>query len=102
MDRIQQIGLAHTVGPHEAIHLRPQFQIELAVIAEVEDTKAGKVKAHRSNKGTPGHRRSGGLQCGLPIEQRTGCKITRKTGIRPVHVAKKITFAGLESLTCEV
>jgi predicted component of type VI protein secretion system len=51
VDRIQQIGLAHPVGPHETVHLRTQIQVHLAVVAEMQRAQADRWRLMARPKG---------------------------------------------------
>ncbi len=46
VDGIEQVGLAHSVGPGEAVHLRTQVHFDLPVVAEMQQIEAGQVEAH--------------------------------------------------------
>ncbi len=43
---IEQVGLAHAIGPHKAVHLGAQHHFGLPVIAEVQKVQFGEVERH--------------------------------------------------------
>ena len=44
MNSVKQIGFAHTVLAHKAIHVGRQFQIGLRYILEIYDRKLGEIQ----------------------------------------------------------